>query len=60
MMTPYLAYSIAVGVQAPLSIDQAAEAVEVLEAHPEMLTSGEACRGLERLRYIVERHSSDD
>ena len=59
-MTPYLAYSIAVGVQAPLSIEQAAEAVEVLEAHPEMLTSGEACRGLDRLRYIVERHSSND
>jgi len=60
MMTPYLAYSIAVGVQAPLSIEQAAEAVEVLEAHPEMLTSGEACRGLDRLRYLVARHSCDE
>jgi hypothetical protein len=59
-MTPYLAYSIAVGVQAPLSIEQAAEAVAVLEAHPEMLTNGEACRGLDRLRYIVERHSFDE
>lgn len=59
-MTPYLAYSIAVGVQAPLSIEQAAEAVAVLEAHPEMLTSGEACRGLDRLRYIVERNSADE
>lgn len=59
-MTPYLAYSIAVGVQAPLSIEQAAEAVAVLEAHPEMLTSGEACRGLDRLRYIVENHSADE
>jgi len=58
-MTPYLAYSIAVGVQAPLSIDQAAEAVRVLEDHPELLTNGEACRGLDRLRYIVESHDSD-
>ena len=59
MMTPYLAYSIAVGVQAPLSVDQAAEAVAVLEAHPEMLTSGEACRGFERLRYLVEQHPEE-
>lgn len=59
-MTPYLAYSIAVGVQPPLSIEQAAEAVRVLEAHPEMLTSGEACRGLDRLRHIVENHSEDE
>ena len=59
-MTPHLAYAIAVGVQAPLSIEQAEEAVAVLEANPEMLTNGEACRGLERLRYIVERHASDE
>lgn len=60
MMTPYLAYSIAVGIQAPLSVDQAAEAVMVLESHPEMLTNGEICRGLDRLRHLVQNHSSDE
>lgn len=59
-MTPYLAYSIAVGLREITSLKEAAEAVEVLEAHPEMLTSGEACRGLEHLRNIVENRPADE
>jgi hypothetical protein len=52
-MTPYIAYSIAVGLRVPKDIDEVADAVAFLEDHPELLTSGEACRGFERLRDML-------
>jgi len=52
-MTPYIAYSIAVGLRVPKDIEEIEAAVATLEAHPEFLTNGEACRGFEALRDML-------
>ena len=59
-MTLMHAYAIATGTQAPLSVDQAAQVVAVLEANPEVMTNGEVCRGYERLRWLVDFHAGND
>ena len=39
----------------PISIEEAVEALMDIEMHPEVyLTNGEACRGYEKLRSMVE------
>ena len=52
-MTPDIAYSIAIGLRVPKDIEEIEAAVATLEAHPEFLTNGEACRGLEALRDML-------
>jgi hypothetical protein len=59
-MTLMHAYAIATGTQAPLSVDQAAQAIAVLEENPEVMTNGEVCRGYERLKYLVDFHADMD
>lgn len=43
----------AIGLKHPTRVEDAMEAISILEAHPEYLTNGEACRGLDRLRRFV-------
>lgn len=52
-MTLLDAYAMAIGMRHPTRVEDAMEAISILEANPEYLTNGEACRGLDRLRNFV-------
>ncbi len=58
-MTLLDAYAMAIGMKHPTRVEDAMEAISILEAHPEYLTNGEACRGLDRLRRFVYLHEQE-
>lgn len=51
-MSPHRALTLVLGMRPIDDEEDALEVIQYLEDHPEHLTSGQACRGLESLRAM--------